>query len=105
MWCGFTDSYIIGSLFFETQCPVNGWKTVTVNVQCYLTLQREKGVICLQERNTLSVITFMQDGESSHTATPVKAFQEQTFEEDNIISKGYRFLWPPQSPDLIPADF
>ncbi|GFW07102.1 DUF4817 domain-containing protein [Trichonephila clavipes] len=29
--CGFTGSFIIGSIFFETQCPVNGWKTVTVH--------------------------------------------------------------------------
>ncbi|GFU70725.1 uncharacterized protein TNCV_4224211 [Trichonephila clavipes] len=27
--CGFTGSFIFGSFFFETQCPVNGWITET----------------------------------------------------------------------------
>ncbi|GFV01308.1 DUF4817 domain-containing protein [Trichonephila clavipes] len=36
-WCGFTGSFIIGPFFFETQCPVNGWITETVNAQRYLT--------------------------------------------------------------------
>ncbi|GFU85749.1 DUF4817 domain-containing protein [Trichonephila clavipes] len=39
-WCGFTGSFIIGPFFFETQCPVNGWITETVNAQRYLTLLR-----------------------------------------------------------------
>ncbi|GFX37186.1 uncharacterized protein TNCV_199371 [Trichonephila clavipes] len=30
-WCGFTGSFIIEPFFFETQCPVNGWITETVN--------------------------------------------------------------------------
>ncbi|GFX90382.1 uncharacterized protein TNCV_5067691 [Trichonephila clavipes] len=29
-WCGFTGSFIIGTFFFETQGPVNGWITETV---------------------------------------------------------------------------
>ncbi|GFV43963.1 DUF4817 domain-containing protein [Trichonephila clavipes] len=37
-WCGFTGSFIIGPFFFETQCPVSGWITETVNAQRYLTL-------------------------------------------------------------------
>ncbi|GFS76091.1 DUF4817 domain-containing protein [Trichonephila clavipes] len=47
--CGFIGSFIIGPLIFETQCPVNGWKTVTVNVQRYLTLLREKVAPCLEK--------------------------------------------------------
>jgi hypothetical protein len=105
VWCGFTGSFILGPFFFETQCPVNGWKTATVNAQRYLTLLREKVVPCLRERDALSTITFMQDGATSHTATPVKAFLIQTFGEDKIISRGCRFPWPPRSPDLTPADF
>ncbi|GFT91826.1 DUF4817 domain-containing protein [Nephila pilipes] len=50
VWCEFTDSFIKGSLFFETQCPVNGWKKVTVNAQRYLTLLCEKAVSCLHEK-------------------------------------------------------
>ncbi|GFV07948.1 uncharacterized protein TNCV_2620091 [Trichonephila clavipes] len=40
-WCGFTGSFIIGPIFFETQYPVNGWISETVNAQRYLTLLRE----------------------------------------------------------------
>lgn len=76
-----------------------------VNAQRYLTLLREKVVPCLREKNALSTITFMQDGATSHTANPVKAFLIETFGEDKIISRRCRFPWPPRSPDLTPADF
>lgn len=105
VWCGFTGSFIIGPLFFETQCPVNGWKTVTVNAQRYLTLLREKVVPCLREKDALSTVTFMQDGATSHTAIRVKEFLIQTFGEERIISRRCKFPWPSRSPDLTPADF
>ncbi|PRD24382.1 UNVERIFIED_CONTAM: hypothetical protein NCL1_43948 [Trichonephila clavipes] len=57
VWCGFT---------------INGWKTVTVNVQRYLTLLSEKVVPCLHEKSALSFVTFIQDGATSHTANPAK---------------------------------
>ncbi|GFT51473.1 uncharacterized protein TNCV_3348991 [Trichonephila clavipes] len=47
----------------------------------------------------------MQDGATSHTANPVKAFLIQTFGEDRIVSRRCRYPWPPRSPDLAPADF
>ncbi|GBN41860.1 hypothetical protein AVEN_244963-1, partial [Araneus ventricosus] len=47
----------------------------------------------------------MQDGITSHTAIPVKAFLIQKFREDKIISRRCIFPWPPRSPDLAPADF
>ncbi|GFU74151.1 DUF4817 domain-containing protein [Trichonephila clavipes] len=72
-WCGFTGSFIIGP-FFETQFPVNGWIMETVNAQRYLTLLRETVVPCLIQRGQISNVTFMQDGATSHTANPVKAF-------------------------------
>ncbi|GFS83190.1 DUF4817 domain-containing protein [Trichonephila clavipes] len=50
-WCGFMGSFIIGPFFFETQCPVNGWITETVNAQGYLTLLRETVVSCLIQRD------------------------------------------------------
>ncbi|GFS68709.1 uncharacterized protein TNCV_1959131 [Trichonephila clavipes] len=81
-WCGFTGSFIIGPFFFETQFPVNGWITETVNAQRYLTLLRETVVPCLIQRGQISNVTFMQDGATSHTANP-----------------------PPRSPDLTPVDF
>ncbi|GFW74972.1 uncharacterized protein TNCV_2678401 [Trichonephila clavipes] len=47
----------------------------------------------------------MQDGATSHTANPVKAFLIQTFGEDRIVSRRWRYPWPPRLPDLTPADF
>ncbi|GFW34173.1 DUF4817 domain-containing protein [Trichonephila clavipes] len=104
-WCGFTGSFIIGPFFFETQCPVNKWITETVNAQRYLTLLRETVVPCLIQRGQISNVTFMQDGATSHTANPVKAFLIQTFGEDRIVSRHCRYPWPPRSLDLTPADF
>ncbi|GFV51927.1 DUF4817 domain-containing protein [Trichonephila clavipes] len=104
-WCGFTGSFIIGPFFFETQCSVNGWITETVNAQRYLTLLRETVVPCLIQRGEISNVTFMQDGATSHTANPVKAFLIQTFGENRIVSRHCRYPWPPRSPDLTPADF
>ncbi|GFT64510.1 DUF4817 domain-containing protein [Trichonephila clavipes] len=85
-WCGFTGSFIIGP-FFETQCPVNGWITEAVNAQRYLTLLRETVVPCLIQRGQIANVMFMQDGATSHTANPVKAFLIQTFGEDRIVSR------------------
>ncbi|GFS51181.1 DUF4817 domain-containing protein [Trichonephila clavipes] len=92
-------------LLFETQCPVNGWITETVNVQRYLTLLRETAVPCLIQRGQISNVSFMQDRATSDTANPVKAFLIQTFGEDRIVSMRCRYPWPPRSPDLTPADF
>ncbi|GFV51281.1 DUF4817 domain-containing protein [Trichonephila clavipes] len=77
-WCGFTGSFIIGPFFFETQCPVNGWITETVNAHRYLTLLRETVVPCLIQRDVLG---------------------------DRIVSRHCRYPWPHRSPDLTPADF
>ena len=105
VWCGFTGSFIIGPFFFETQCPLNGWKTITVNAQRYLKLFREKVVPCLREKDALDIVTFMQDGATSHTTNPVKEFLIQTFGEERIISKRCKFSWPTRSPDLTPVNF
>ncbi|GFX67522.1 uncharacterized protein TNCV_3932641 [Trichonephila clavipes] len=99
-WCGFTSSFIIGPFFFKTQCPVNGWITETVNAHRYLTLLRETVGPCLIQRGQISNVTFMQDGATSHTANPVKAFLIQTFGEDRIVSRRCRYPWPPRFPDL-----
>ncbi|GFY78707.1 uncharacterized protein TNIN_49451 [Trichonephila inaurata madagascariensis] len=85
VWCGFIGSFITGPLLFETQCPVNGWKMVTVNAQRYLMLLREKVVSCLREKAPLSTVTFIQDGATSHTANPVKEFLIQKFGEENNL--------------------
>ncbi|GFV57910.1 uncharacterized protein TNCV_1599021 [Trichonephila clavipes] len=47
----------------------------------------------------------MQDGATSHTANPVKAFLIETFGEDRTVSRRCRYPWPPRSLDLTPADF
>ncbi|GFU45010.1 uncharacterized protein TNCV_4235181 [Trichonephila clavipes] len=96
---------ILRPFFFETQCPVNGWITETVNAHRYLTLLRETVVPCLIQRGQISNVTFMQDGATSHTANPVKTFLIQTFGEDRIVSRRCRYPWPPRSPDLTPEDF
>ncbi|GFU35803.1 uncharacterized protein TNCV_1083631 [Trichonephila clavipes] len=77
-WCGFTGSFIIGPFFFETQCPVNGWITETVNAQHYLMLLRETVVPCVFQRDV---------------------------REDRIVSRRRRYPWLPRSPDLTPVDF
>ncbi|GFW13514.1 uncharacterized protein TNCV_1209801 [Trichonephila clavipes] len=77
----------------------------TVNAQRFLTLLRETVVPCLIQRGHISNVTFMQDGATSHTANPVRAFLIQTFGEDRIVSRRYRYPWTPRSPDLTPADF
>ncbi|GFY18908.1 uncharacterized protein TNCV_3875961 [Trichonephila clavipes] len=79
--------------------------TETVNFQRYLTLLRETVVPCLIQRGQISNVTFIQDGATSHTGNPVKAFLIQTFGEDRIISRRCRYPWPLRSPDLSPADF
>ncbi|GFV18926.1 uncharacterized protein TNCV_4758111 [Trichonephila clavipes] len=76
-----------------------------VNAQRYLTLLRETVVPCLIQRGQIANVTFMQDGATCHTANPVKAFLIQTFGEDRIVSRRWRYPWPPRFPDLTPADF
>ncbi|GFS52248.1 uncharacterized protein TNCV_4849841 [Trichonephila clavipes] len=60
---------------------------------------------CLIQRDKISNVTFMQDGATSHTANPVKAFLIQMFGEDRIVSRYCRYLWSPRFPDLTPAEF
>ncbi|GFV41133.1 DUF4817 domain-containing protein [Trichonephila clavipes] len=103
LWTDRAHFSLLGPFFFETQCPVNGWISGTVNVQRYLTLLRETVVPCLIQRGQISNVTFMQDGATSHTANPVKAFLIQT--ENRIVSRCCRYPWPPRSPDLTPVDF
>lgn len=108
VWCGFTSSFIVGPFFFEEPCPKSGWKTCTVTHECYLALLREKVVPALQQRNALSVISFMKDGAPLHYANPVKRFLLRTFGKDRkvtVISGGCKIEWPPRSPDLTPVDF
>ncbi|GFY03466.1 DUF4817 domain-containing protein [Trichonephila clavipes] len=105
LWTDEAHFSLHGPFFFETQYPVNGWITETVNVQRYLTLLRETAVPCLIQRGQISNVTFMQDGATSDTANPVRAFLILTFGEDRIVSRRCRYPWPPRSPDLTPADF
>ncbi|GFW91084.1 DUF4817 domain-containing protein [Trichonephila clavipes] len=90
-WYGFKGSFIIGSFFFETQCPVNGWLTETVNAQRYVTLLQETVMPCLIQRGQISNAKFMQNGTTSHTANSVKAFLIQTLGEDRTVSRHCRY--------------
>ncbi|GFU49437.1 uncharacterized protein TNCV_2308091 [Trichonephila clavipes] len=106
LWTDESHFSLHGPFFFETQCPVSKRITETVNAQRYLTLLRETVVPCLIQRGRqISNVTFMQDGATSHTANPVKAFLILTFGEDRIVSRRCKYPWPPRSPDLTPADF
>ena len=105
VWCGFIGSFILGPLFFEESCPVSGRKTCIVTAERYLTLLRDYVVPALQERHTLHVDTFMQDGAPPHTARDVKTFLLESSNEDVVINRGCKIQWSSRSPGLNPADF
>ncbi|GFU15291.1 hypothetical protein TNCV_2229591 [Trichonephila clavipes] len=87
-------------LLLETQCPVNGWITETVNVQRYLNASAETVVPCLIQQGQISNVTSHAGWSTSHTANPIKAFPIQTFGKDRIVSRRCRYPWPPRSPDF-----
>ena len=47
----------------------------------------------------------MQDGAPSHIAKLVKKLLHDIFGADEVISKGFKNIWPPLSPDLNPCNF
>ncbi|UYV65386.1 hypothetical protein LAZ67_3004168 [Cordylochernes scorpioides] len=104
VWCGFTSSFIIGPFFFE---EINGrtFKTASVTGERYVQLLREKVIPILQDRQALSEITFMQDGEPPHISRGGKQLLKDTFGEDRVISRHFIHQWPSRSPDLTPCDF
>ncbi|GFW82664.1 uncharacterized protein TNCV_3492361 [Trichonephila clavipes] len=47
----------------------------------------------------------MQDGAPPHITRCVKDVLKHHFTEERVISRQFRHLWPPRSPDLNPCDF
>ena len=54
VWCGFIDSSVVSSFYFEERCPISGWKTCTVTAKWHLSLLNEKVVPALQARGFYS---------------------------------------------------
>lgn len=73
-WCKFSSSFTVGSLYFEKQCLVLGWKTFILTAECYPTLLCDKVVPTLSQRIMLPVISFMSDDASPYYANLVKRF-------------------------------
>ncbi|GFT94885.1 uncharacterized protein TNCV_1471921 [Trichonephila clavipes] len=79
--------------------------TCSITGQRYASLLRNKIIPDLQARQCLSRIIFMQDGAPPHSTRCVKHVLKHHFTEERVISRHFRHLWPPRSPDLNPCDF
>ncbi|UYV84311.1 hypothetical protein LAZ67_X001812 [Cordylochernes scorpioides] len=78
----------------------SGVATVSQNVEAIETLSTYG-----EDRQALSEITFMQDGEPPHISRGAKQLLKDTFGEDRVISRHFIPQWPSRSPDLTPCDF
>ncbi|GFY25148.1 transposable element tc3 transposase [Trichonephila clavipes] len=103
VWCGFSASFILGPYFFE-ELGAGGPVTCSVTGQRYASLLRNKIIPDLQAHQCLSRIIFMQDGAPPHITRCVKDVLKHHFTEERVISRQFRHLWPPRSPDLNPCD-
>ncbi|GFU86746.1 transposable element tc3 transposase [Trichonephila clavipes] len=104
VWCGFSTFFILGPYFFE-ELGAGGPVTCSIAGQRYASLLRNKIIPDLQARPCLSRIIFLQDGAPPHITLCVKDVLKHHFTEGRVISRQFRHLWPPRSPDLNPCDF
>ncbi|GBM66465.1 hypothetical protein AVEN_146293-1 [Araneus ventricosus] len=104
VWCGVTESFIIGPYFFE-ETGALGPVTVTVTDQLYECLLRNHVIPALKQRGYVDRIIFMQDGAPPHIGNPVKQLLKRHFGNARIISGHFPTVWPSRSPDLNPCDF
>ncbi|GFT54416.1 transposable element tc3 transposase [Trichonephila clavipes] len=104
VWSGFSASFILGKYFFE-EIGAGGPVTCYTTGQRYASLLRNKIIPDLQARQCLSSIIFMQDGAPPHITRCVKDVLKHHFTEKRVISRQFRHLWPPRSPDLNPCYF
>ncbi|UYV79914.1 hypothetical protein LAZ67_18001034 [Cordylochernes scorpioides] len=88
VWCGFTSSSIIGP-FFKEEIYGRTFDTVFVTGEHYVQPLREKVIPILQDRQALSEITFMQDGEPPHISRGAKQFLKDTFGKNRVISRHF----------------
>ncbi|GFT19058.1 uncharacterized protein TNCV_3212821 [Trichonephila clavipes] len=77
----------------------------SITGQRYALLLRNKIIPDLQARQCLSRIIFMQDGAPPHITRYVTDVLRHHFIEECVISRQFRHLWPPRSPDINPCDF
>ena len=104
VWCGMTRDFLSGPYFFETQTS-SGPKHCSVTSTSYCAMLREQVIPALQERHWLETTVFMQDGVPHHIDKCVKKLLHDIFGADEVISKGFKNIWPPLSPDLNPCNF
>ncbi|GFX41555.1 transposable element tc3 transposase [Trichonephila clavipes] len=102
--CKFSAYFILGPYFFE-ELGAEGPVTCFITGQRYASLLRNKIIPDLQARQCLSRIIFMQDGAPPHITRCVTEVLKHHFTEERVISRQFRHLWPPRSPDLSPCDF
>ena len=93
-------NFLLGLYFFEDG---NG-KPINVNGENYCAMLSDFLIPELKRRKKCSKTVFQQDGATSHVTKPVKELLTGTF-GSRIISRGFEFEWPPNSPDLSPLDF
>ncbi|GFS74582.1 transposable element tc3 transposase [Trichonephila clavipes] len=77
----------------------------SITGQRYASLLRNKIIPDLQARQCLSRIIFMQDRVPPHITRCVTDVLKHHFTEKCVISRQFRHLWPPRSPDLNPCNF
>ena len=58
----------------------------------------------LKSRKLYRSAILMQDGATPHTALSTRVFLNTHF-RNRVIGKHFDWPWPPQSPELTPADF
>ncbi|GFW15679.1 uncharacterized protein TNCV_3581771 [Trichonephila clavipes] len=100
----FSASFILGPYFFE-ELGAGGPVTCSITGQRYASLLRNKIIPDLQARQCLSRIIFMQDAAPPHITRCVTDVLKHHFTEERVISRQFRHLCPPRSPDLNPCDF
>ncbi|GFV96488.1 uncharacterized protein TNCV_1999401 [Trichonephila clavipes] len=107
VWYGFScgmGSFILGPYFLE-ELGAGGPVTCSITGQRYASLLRNKIIPDLQARQCLSRIIFMQDGAPPYITRCFTDVLKNHFTEECVISRQFRHLWPPRSPDLNPRDF
>ena len=98
VWVAISVSGVIGPYFFH-----RAGRNITVNQ--YIYQECVKWFIDqLKERRKFSRAILIQDGATPHTALSTRSFLTSNF-GNRLIGKHFAVEWPPQSPDLTPADY
>ena len=98
VWAAISVSGVIGPYFFH-----RAGRNITVNQYTYQECVKWF-IDQLKERRKISRAILMQDGATPHTALSTRSFLTSNF-GNRLIGKHFAVEWPPQSPDLTPADY